>query len=197
MNTYLKEFSSLGHLPCQLDLRKIHSAAITAFTVSYSTLKLPIETNLSTGPLSVPLCNASPVIIYYWNIVPRLSLCRIGFVLGVWLRSWWSQNNICFSFKIWWRWWGLYFGFISSGNTHRPGHTDKGTQAGAHRPGHTGRGTQTRAHRPGYTDKGTQTRAHRQGHTDKGTQAGAHRQGHTGRGTQTRAHRQGHIYTII
>ena len=34
--------SSLGCLPCQLDLRNNHSAAITAFTVRYSTVNLRI-----------------------------------------------------------------------------------------------------------------------------------------------------------
>ena len=42
MTTYWKDISSPGHLPCQLDLRKIRSPAITAFTVRYCTVNLRI-----------------------------------------------------------------------------------------------------------------------------------------------------------
>ena len=42
MNAYRKDVSSLGHLPCQLDLGENCTAAIMAFTVSYSTVSLRI-----------------------------------------------------------------------------------------------------------------------------------------------------------
>ena len=63
--SYWKKISSLGRLPCQQDLRKIRSAAITTFTVSYSGINL--TTNFVEKYYTMS-CNMSMEKFYMRNV---------------------------------------------------------------------------------------------------------------------------------